>query len=145
MSNLGDIYKITYEVKLNNEKENVERLFVEYLKIRNRNKDGSYRYYKDGATVKFHPFIEGGVYIESDFTEGKEYIQSYFLITNPQYDEIINKETRNEKEQIIYDEILRGLREFAEKHAEDVAKQKLNEIKNKTEKIQEKYDTVIND
>jgi len=144
MGQLGELFRIAYEVKLNENKENEERLFVERLKIRNRNADGSYRYYDNGETVKFNPFLKGGVFIESNFTEGKEYIKSFFITDNEVYANIIERDnTGHEKDLVIYNEVLTGLREFAEEHAEDVAKQKLSQIKEKTKAVEEKVDTIM--
>lgn len=145
MSKLGNIFRIAYEVKLDENKENVERLFVERLKIRNRNADGTIRYYNEvGETIKFNPFLEGGVFVESDFTDGKECIKTFFMTINETYAKIVESDnTGHERDQAIYDEVLSGLRKIAEEHAENIAKQKLSQIKEKTKGVEEKMDAIV--
>lgn len=147
MGKLGVLYKVTYEMKPKTtedvENPNEEKLSVSYLDIRNRNADGSYRYYDENrVTVNMKPEMMGGVFIESDLQAvGSEFVRAFFITDDVKYDNLINNKVEYKKgDQEHIDEIKNGLRKFCE----DYVTQIIEESKRIAEKIKGEDGAVVN-
>ena len=113
MGNLKNLYKIFYKMYTEvGDEESGDKTITEFngvpVKVRNKNKDGSYRYYEeDGSTVTIKKNMMGGVYLEYGLDQTPPFVIGYFITEN---EDVFKKVVKQEMDKTIT-ELKKGLEE----------------------------------
>ena len=135
MSNLEELYKVFYKMtQTEKEEENKEEFSAISLKIRNKNKDGSYRFYdEDGQTVSIKAQHLNGVFLTNNLISESPSITSYLITEDKEMFELVTGVVPpKDKEE---EEGLASLKHQMKNIVEDSLTQFIERLKRATENI----------